>query len=1548
MWNRISDVGRTPWSASDPPVALSLAWARILRALLLFAAGALLLGQGENDPYFALSTNATFASNGKPTISMSAWNVQSLEFRIYRINDPVKFFEQVEDPHQFGMSSPTPRRERTLLEKIHDWKHSLRTEIRSSLRAQFTESPSAHMESVLPHAAPKPVPAGPKGTHFAEAPLLNPDQLVLAFVQPVAAHTRWERETVGIDVKDKGVYLVEAVGSQLRAYTILMVSDMVLITKAANGHVVNLAVDRSTGQPLANVAVSYLTRNDSLSTATTNNDGIAEWKLPATNGLDVRIVARNGRDFGVNSVAGAAPGADDGEWTGYLYTDRPVYRPGHTVHFRGIVRLRNATGYQVPVGRKLNVEIDDAEQKPLYQKTLTTTDSGVIHDEITLSKGATLGNYFIQVKAGDNFMSGNFEVQEYKKPEYEVRVTPAQGRVLEGAKVPITINARYYFGEPVNGAKVTYSVYRQRYWFPIWFDPDEDTGDAQQQQDDDSSGDQINEQEAKLDADGNLKIEIPTAVSEHHMDYLYRVDAHVTDAADREILGTGWIVATYGSFLLNILPDRYFYAPGSQATFQIEARDYDNKPVNQHAHVELLQWNFRDPEKSVVKAATDVDTGANGSANATFTIPGDGGQYRVRATASGPERREVEADTYLWISGSGGWDYGGNEQAITIVPDKKTYRAGETARVLIVAGKPNTAVFVTVEGREVRDYKLLRSHDATVSYEFPVGANDEPGITVSAGYVRDGIFFAGSKYIKVPPVKHKLNVQLSTDKQQYLPGQTAQYDLAVSNFDGKPVPRAEFSLGVVDEAIYAIRKDTTPEIVSFFFGQEWNRVNTQSSLEYYFSGEAGKRRMRLAELRAPSRLAQLKPERLVEPKIRKVFPDTAFWSADLVTDASGHARTKVDFPDSLTTWRATARGATASTEVGSATLKTIVRKNLILRLAVPRFFVQGDEVAVSALVHNYLPDTKTVRVSLDVKGLDVLDGATKDLQIPSRGEVKVDWRVRAQQVRTATLIGKALTDQESDAMELELPVNIAGIKLSQARGGSLTPGSSAEFDLTFPPKVQPGSRSISIRLTPSIVGSLFSAIDYLTSFPYGCVEQTMSSFLPNIIVRQAVRELGLKTNVDDSELQEKIRAGLDRLYAFHHDDGGWGWWESDESHPFMTAYVVAGLMQAQAAGIQIQRDQVQTGVDWIKKDLAANPQLPPDMRAYMAYALAVAGQSDGALLGQLYDGRSKLSPYGVALLGLALEQAKDGRAASLAGELEHTAKTSADEASWPTTRDQMLDFEEDVTPEATAFVAKFLSHEKAAVWLMNHRNEGYWWNSTKQTAMVIYGLTDYLKLSNELNPNMSVTVSVNGQTVIANVADKVVDLDESKLQPGANHIRVATTGTSGRLYYSTRADYYSNEERLQKQGSVSLNILRDYFRLVPTHDGERIVYDTVPFDGPAAVGDTLAVRLTVSGSEWKYMMLEDPIPAGTEFIERDNGYEFRDKPPWWSYYFTRRELHDDRMAIFETYFPKGQQTYFYLLKVVNPGVFQVSPARVGPMYQTDVLATTESRRLEVK
>ena len=382
--------------------------------------------------------------------------------------------------------------------------------------------------------------------------------------------------------------------------------------------------------------------------------------------------------------------------------------------------------------------------------------------------------------------------------------------------------------------------------------------------------------------------------------------------------------------------------------------------------------------------------------------------------------------------------------------------------------------------------------------------------------------YQGAKYLKVPPVSHQLNVNIATDKAQYRPGELAQYSVEVTGSDGKPARGAELSLGVVDEAIYAIRRDMMQDPLAFFFGREWNMVHTEDSLNFYFNGEAGKRRMRLAALRDPSRLAQLKPDRMVQPKIRKAFPDTAFWAADLVTDAAGKAQAKVEFPDSLTTWRATARGVTADTRVGGTIAKTIVRKNLILRLAVPRFFVQGDEIVISALVHNYLTTEKTVRVSLDVKGLDVVEGSTRDVRVAPRAECRLDWRVRAQQVRSAVVTGKALTDEESDALELELPVNIPGVKQSQARGGALAAGSAAAFDLTFPAKVQPGSRLLGIRISPSIAGSLFSALDYLTTFPYGCVEQTMSSFLPNIVVTQAVNDLGLKVSLDTA-----ARAGED-------------------------------------------------------------------------------------------------------------------------------------------------------------------------------------------------------------------------------------------------------------------------------------------------------------------------------------------------------------------------------------------------------------------------------------
>ena len=347
---------------------------------------------------------------------------------------------------------PRPPRERTLLERVHAWKRGLRANIRRSLRAQFTESPSAHLGRMQPAEPPK---AGSRETHYAEAPVLNQQQLVLSFVQPVRAHSRWERETVPLGVKDKGVYLVEAVRGELRAYTILMVSDIVMVTKSAKGRIVNLVVDRATGEPVSAAKLWTVTRDGRKCEADTDADGVAEIKLAAAKPADIRLVARRGGDYAVNALSEYAFGANVDQWMGYHLhrpsrvppgPHRPFQRHSATADGERATRRRR--------GKPVSVEIHDrGAEAGLSQDADGERQRDDSRRPGAAGASAALGNYFIEVQAGEYTMSGDFEVEEYKKPEYEVRVTPAKSRVLQGESVQAVIDSRYYFGEPVSGAQ---------------------------------------------------------------------------------------------------------------------------------------------------------------------------------------------------------------------------------------------------------------------------------------------------------------------------------------------------------------------------------------------------------------------------------------------------------------------------------------------------------------------------------------------------------------------------------------------------------------------------------------------------------------------------------------------------------------------------------------------------------------------------------------------------------------------------------------------------------------------------------------------------------------------------------------------------------------------------------------------------------------------------------------------------------------------------------------------------------------------------------------
>ncbi|HET9696341.1 MAG TPA: alpha-2-macroglobulin family protein, partial [Terriglobales bacterium] len=754
--------------------------------------------------------------------------------------------------------------------------------------------------------------------------------------------------------------------------------------------------------------------------------------------------------------------------------------------------------------------------------------------------------------------------------------------------IKATIDARYYFGEPMANAKVTWVVHQTRSYGGLGYVGEdeyyggegggEEGGGAEG---DYYSGEQTEEKTGRLDENGRMQISLPTEFdADKHSDITYRIEARVTDEGNREISGRNYVLATYGSFQIGATPGSYLYEVGNNAQINVEARDYDGNPIQTAFHVSVVKWDYRSNRGTPFYTA-DGSTDSNGRAQVSFNIS-KGGSLRAIVTAVTPEKRTLQESTYIWVPDHESWWWGGAREQVQIIPDKKNYKPGDTAKVLIMAGKDPVSMLVTTEGMGLMSREVVKSNGGPVTVQLPIALANAPNFYISAAFLQGNTLHQGSKSIDVATDAFKLNLQLQPSKPQFQPGESATYTLTATDTNGKPVA-TEFSLGVVDEAIYAIRPESTTDILKFFYGRVFNHVSTDSSLSYYFHGEAGKKQMKLADVKRRNWLAQIKPERLVQPKIRKAFPDTAFWVADAKTGADGKTTVKFNFPDSLTTWRATARGITADTKVGSTVEKVIVRKNVMVRLVVPRFFRQGDQVTISTIVHNYLPTAKTARVSMEMKGLTVLDGATRDVSVPSKSDAKVDWRVKAENVLQSTVLGKALTDEESDAMELTLPVIPYGVKQAIPLSGSVS-DSNAEVikEINFPANTEPTARAIQVDLSPSVAGAIFGALEYLTSYPYGCTEQTMSGFLPDIIVSDAVKQLGLKLPDDPKELDKKIEAGLKRLYDFQHEDGGWGWWQTDDSHVFMSSYVLAGLSQAKQLGYDVKPEAISKGQQWVK------------------------------------------------------------------------------------------------------------------------------------------------------------------------------------------------------------------------------------------------------------------------------------------------------------------------------------------------------------------------------
>ncbi len=1302
---------------------------------------------------FSLSTTRTFAPGESVKIQLNARNTPALEFRVYQVRDPQKFFAGLNDLHSFGVKSYSPSEQvdqRSFLEWLHDFKARLWTRVRRFFRGQFNDEARDSFREGQGKLGKKSQVVGATG--FARIPLLNESQLVARWKLVTPPTIVSETQQLPVDGLGAGVYLIEATDGTYKAYTVAIVTSIAVVERASNRRADLYVADRKTGAPIEKADVALWADGHQQSSGKTGIDGMASLTMNVRGGAQgampekVWIMARHGADAAIITPYGYAFGADrTTAITSYIYTDRPVYRPGHTVHIKAVVRRLKDDALLLPDDRTLEMTVKDADGKTVFKQIATVSAHGTVTADLTLEADAALGYYNIEFTRSDVGGAGNFYVEEYKKPEYQVTVKPAVQRVLQGNSIQATIEARYFFGEPVANTKVKYVVHTSTHY---WWSEDEAEGDdaegGEGEGEDSGESDyswgqtEQQEQEGVLDANGRLTVTLPTALHPKHNDQDYRIEARVTDAANREVAGHATVLATYGSFRVSVEPTSYVFSSGQTPRVKVAAQDYDNKPVQTPVHlaVSLTKWDSTTFQRSYTEVTSrDATTSADGTVLVELPAINGSGSFEITASAHTPENRTVEGKTWVWIwSGAGEW-YRQNTQA-QIVADKKSYQVGDVAHLLLVTGLKESWAVVTAEGNSVQSRQLIHATGESVAFDVPITKLAQPNLIVDAVIVHEDQLMTAQKSLKVPLVERTLTITATPSKPRFLPGETGSFDVLAVDSSGKPV-EADLSFGEVDEALYSVRPDESGNIVNAFYPRRSVYFQPETSFAYYFYGEAGTKSPLLARLNDGlfhPRMAEVKPgSDLVVPKVRKAFPDTAYWNPSVHTGPDGHAHVEFTFPDSLTTWRTTIRAMTDDSKAGGVVTRVLVRKNLIVRLAAPRFFRQGDETVLRVIAHNYLETVKDVTFALDVSGIEIIGGQSQKISIPAKGESYVEWRVRARATGNAVLTAKALTNEESDALEMTLPVLPFGVKQRAAGAGIVFSGDGQnQWSYNYPAGSDEGTRGITITVTPSVAGTVFDALDYLTSYPWGCTEQTMSSFLPDLVVSEAVDKLHLKSPIDRATLNDMVRAGLERLYSFQHDDGGWGWWQDDPSRVFMTAYVVSGLGQASDSR-EIDKNKLNKGRNWLNAALVAHPEMIPDLRAYVVYALATSGGAPKEALDQAWESRDKLSDEGLALVGLALDAAGDSRAHDAAALLEKKAKTNDTDAYWTGTYDGLLDYWDDTSSETTAFALKLLARQdrnsgylpKAAQWLAKHRDGDYWY-STKQTAMVIGGLTEYL------------------------------------------------------------------------------------------------------------------------------------------------------------------------------------------------------------------------------
>ena len=990
----------------------------------------------QPSPEFSLAVSGsfvTFSSTGPQTLYYHAAHLDEAHFRLYRLSAS-EADSLLRDRY---LSRRGYDRLRAGKDPIREWTDPIKEEWRDTWRLYSTAL-----------GAGEPLPTG--------------DYLLVANVGPLEEDGR--------------------VGNRWPSALMFSVVDTMIVTKRAHGEVLAWIVDYDTGEPLEGLEVQVegeWSQPPRHLTATSSADGLARFAVPegGTGGRDYPdVVARVDADgrYGVASTHWSqgisrwelvgvraspyAPGLQ-----GHVYTDRPIYRPGETVYYKGVVRDENDATYSIPTPPGSYAVRVYSRGGQIHSAEKQLSELGTIEGSFQLPANAATGVYSLTLGPA----GVRFTVAAFRTPEFEVDLAAAADHVA-GDPIDVEAHARYFFDAPVVDAPVEwaarawptsirvegyerYSFSNYDYWTTRYREPDRGRGSA------------------RTDDSGIAPFEVPARFEQDEGTQQFTISATVQDTNGQAVANSTAVTVHPATWYAGIKTESYIAKAGEPETIHLVTVDFEsritpNRPVTVRIYAREWVWKDedgryrygqRDTEIEVLSATTDEA----GEASLTFTPP-TSGTYRLVAESRDERERVARSARFLWVSGP---DYAlwgvSDSDVIELIADRNTYEVGDVAEVLVPAPFAGATGLVTIERGRVLSSEVRTFETNSEVLRIPIEDGHIPNVYVGVVLYRPPTaddplprYVVGYVKLSVSTAPRRLDVRIEPDREQASPGETVRYEVQVTDAEGRGAV-AEVSVAIVDKAVLSLADDVGPDGIGAFWYERALGVDTASSLavsldhwnEAYSDSEEGALATRsfldhvIAEPAmddaAPQPSAEPAPAAANDAGVRSDFQNTALWIGQLTTDEDGKASFELQLPDNATTWRARARAVTAGTQAGEGESELVVTQPLLVRPALPRFLRVGDEVTLRTLVRNGTDAAREVTVTIEVEGVTLDGAAARSLTIEPGDSAIFEWPARALEQGTATVRFRAVTGGYGDAVEISLPVHLDVTPETTATGG---------------------------------------------------------------------------------------------------------------------------------------------------------------------------------------------------------------------------------------------------------------------------------------------------------------------------------------------------------------------------------------------------------------------------------------------------------------------------------------------------------------------------------